>query len=154
MSADTVRKRLHAMRRARKKAEMGLYLNTHMPFSYHGIQHFVYTAVRGIGKSVISVETVIQLKRKYGYDNVKAYYFRLTADSVKAMLQNKASKAIDPYLIDKYQLEITCKNNVVYDHGKVLLEFYPLVSAGSKGKGACLYDCNWFTKPNRYIVTI
>ena len=71
------------------------------------------------------------------------------------MLANKASKAIDPYLIDKYNLEITCKGNIVYDHGKPLIEFYALVSAGSKGKGVNLYDCNFFQRgKKRFIVTI
>ena len=135
-----------------------LYLSPSLPFSYTHISNFVYTAVRGIGKSVISVETAIILARKYGYENVKCFYFRLTDQSIKTMLQNKAEKAIDPYLIDKYNLEITCRNNIVYDHGKKLIEFYPLVSAGSKGKGVNLYDCNWFPKkpgdPKRYIITI
>ena len=141
-----------------------LYLSPSLPFSFQHINNFIYTAVRGIGKSVISVETVIILKRKYGYENVKAYYFRLTDISIKAMLANHAAKAVDPYLVAKYNLEITCKNNIVYDHGKPLLEFYPLVSAGSKGKGVNLYDCNFFNKRplhpktgkpiKRYIVTI
>lgn len=140
-----------------------LYLTPQLPFSFQNVSNFVYTAVRGIGKSVISVETAIILKRKYGYENVKCFYFRLTDLSIKTMLANKAAKAIDPYLIDKYKLEITCKNNIVYDHGKPLIEFYPLVSAGSKGKGVNLYDCNYFTKRplgkngkpiKRFIVTI
>lgn len=152
---------LKRRKEVKKKAEMGLYLNTNHVFSYHGITDFIYTAVRGIGKSVISVETAIILKRKYGYENVKCFYFRLTDQSIKAMLANKAAKAIDPYLIDKYSLEITCKNNVVYDHGKPLIEFYPLVSAGSKGKGVNLYDCNFFNKKDEngkrtktFVVTI
>lgn len=141
-----------------------LYLSPAIPFSFQHINNFVYTAVRGIGKSVISVETVIILKRKYGYENVKAFYFRLTDLSIKAMLANHAAKAIDPYLVAKYDLQITCKGNIVYDHGKPLIEFYPLVSAGSKGKGVNLYDCNYFNKRpinprtgkpiKRYIVTI
>lgn len=144
--------------KAKKHAELGLYLNTNHVFSYQGISNFVYTAVRGIGKSVISIETAIILKRKYGYDNVKCYYFRLTDLSVKAMMQNNAEKAIDPYLIDKYDLEISCRGNKVFDHGKTLCEFYPLVSSGSKGKGVNLYDCNFFPKtpedPKRFIVTV
>ena len=138
-----------------------LYLSPSMPFSYIWASNFVYTAVRGLGKSVISVETAIILKRKYGYENVKCYYFRLTDLSVKAMLANKAAKAIDPYLIAKYNLDITCKGNIVYDHKKPLLEFYPLVSAGSKGKGVNLYDCNFFPKQEnvpkkdrKFVVTI
>ena len=149
--------------RAVKKKFDFEYLTPEMPFSFQGITDFIYTAVRGIGKSVISVETAIILARKYGYENVRCYYFRMTDLSVKTMLANKAEKAIDPYLIDKYNLEITCKNNAVYDHGKKLIEFYPLVSAGSKGKGVNLYDCNYFAKRplgkngkpiKRFIVTI
>lgn len=157
----TVQQLIKQRIKTRKKAELGLYLNTNHVFSYHGFTDFVYTATRGIGKSVISVETAIILKRKYGYENVKCFYFRLTDLSIKAMLANKASKAIDPYLIGKYNLEITCKNNVVYDHGKPLIEFYPLVSAGSKGKGVNLYDCNFFNKKDKkgkriktFIITI
>lgn len=140
-----------------------LYITPALPFSYQGISNFIYTAVRGIGKSVISVEAAIILKRKYGYENVKCYYFRMTDLSVKAMLANHADKAIDPYLIFNYKLDITCKGNIVYDHGKPLLEFYPLVSAGSKGKGVNLYDYNFFNnRPvgkngqpiKRFIVTI
>lgn len=135
-----------------------LYLSPNFIFSYNHFSNFVLTAVRGIGKSVISVETAIILKRKYGYENVKCYYFRLTDISIKSMLANHARLAVDPYLVHKYNLEITCKNNIVYDHGKPLIEFYPLVSAGSKGKGVNLYDADWFPKkpgdPKRYVVTI
>lgn len=143
--------------KAKKRAKLGLYLNTNHVFSYNnkGITDFVYTAVRGIGKSVISVETAIILKRKYGYENVKCFYFRLTDQSIKAMLANKGEKAVDPYLIEKYNLNITSKGNKIYDNGKVLIEFYPLVSAGSKGKGVNLYDCNFFNqKKKTFIVTI
>lgn len=146
-------------KRAHDRAKLGLYLTTNHIFSYHGITDFIYTSVRGVGKSVISVETAIILKRKYGYDNVKCFYFRLTDQSIKAMLANKAEKAIDPYLIAKYNLNITAKGNKVYDNGQLLIEFYPLVSAGSKGKGVNLYDCNFFTKYKKkgqktFIVTI
>ncbi|MBP5446230.1 MAG: hypothetical protein J6Y28_08680 [Acholeplasmatales bacterium] len=150
-----------------KKKELDLYLNTNHIFSYNnkGITDFIYTAVRGVGKSVISVETAIILKRKYGYENVKCFYFRLKDQSIKAMIANHARLAVDPYLVHKYDLEITCKNNIVYDHGKELIEFYPLVAAGSKGKGVNLYDCTFLDpkellnedgsiKKKRFIVTI
>ena len=144
--------------KAKKKAQLGLYLNTNHIFSLNnkGITDFIYTAVRGIGKSVISVETAIILKRKYGYENVKCFYFRLTDNSIKAMLANHGEKAVDPYLISKYDLEITSKGNKIYDHGKPLIEFYPLVSAGSKGKGVNLYDCNFFNQKDKktFVVTI
>lgn len=153
LMSDSVSKELTRIRN--KGKPNFLYLSPSLSFSYKGISNFIFTAVRGIGKSVISVETAIILKRKYGYDNVKCYYFRLTDLSIKAMLANHAEKAIDPYLIDKYNLEITCKGNTIYDHGKKLIEFYPLVSAGSKGKGVNLYDCNWWkTNKKRFVVTI
>ena len=154
-----IRAKDEAVRRKKENAlKKMLYLTPEHVFSYQGINNFVYTAIRGVGKSVISVETAIILKRKYGYKNVKCFYFRLTDLSIKAMMKNKAAKAVDPYLIDKYKLEITCKNNIVYDHNEPLIEFYPLVSAGSQGKGVNLYDCNFFPKspkdPKRFIVTI
>ena len=149
---DILKKRKNERVKIRKKAQLGLYLNPNMPFSYNGYRNYVYTAVRGVGKSVLSVEAVIILKRKYGYKNVKAFYFRLTDLSIKAMLANHASKAIDPYLVHKYNLEITCKNNIVYDHGEPLLEFYPLVSAANVGKGVNLYDCD-FLNPKKYEET-
>ncbi len=149
--------------KARDKAELGLYLTTNHVFSYSnkGITDYLYTAVRGIGKTVIALEVGKILKDKYGYDNVKIFYFRLTDNSIKEMLKNHADKAVDPYLIDKYKMEISCKSNIVYDHGKPFIEFYPLVSAGSKGKGVNLYDCNFFNKRDKdgnriktFIVTI
>lgn len=143
---------------SKKNAQLGLYLNTNFVFSLadKGITDMVLTAVRGIGKTVIAVETALILKEKWGYENVKFYYFRLTDLSIKSLLANKAAKAIDPYLIHKYNLEITVKGNIVYNRGKELVEFMPLVSAGSKGKGVNLYDCEWWDKPGgtrRYIVT-
>lgn len=163
MSIKEEQAKLRSIKDTQKKKQLGLYLNTNHIFSYNnkGITDFVYTAVRGVGKSVISVETAIILKRKYGYENVKVFYFRLKDNSIKAMMANHASKAIDPYLIHKYDLEITCKNNIIYDHGKELIEFYPLVSAGSKGKGVNLYDCDFLGAKDengnlikRFIVTI
>ena len=115
------------------------------------------TSVRGIGKTVIGLELVIQLQRKYGAENVKAYYFRINDNSIKALL--KPDKAVDPYLIHKYDMDITIKTNKVFNHGKLLYEAYPLVSAASIGKGVNLYDCNYFKGchkggPKKFIVTI
>ena len=42
-----------------EKTKKNLYLSPSLPLSYNNINNFVYTAVRGIGKSVISVETAI-----------------------------------------------------------------------------------------------
>lgn len=124
-------------------SKLGLYLTPHAIMGYHNITHFVVIGSRGRGKSVFSLDAGISYKRKYGYDNVKIFYFRVSDASVKAMLSNKGQKAIDPILIHKYNLEITTKNNILYDGGKPLVEFYPLVSAGKIGKGVNLYDASF-----------
>ena len=134
---ELIRAHAESMRR-RKKVEMGLYLSPNTPLSYNGFSDFVYTSVRGIGKTVIGLETAIILKNKWGWDNVKCYYFRTNADSIKALLTPE--KAVDPYLVRKYELDITKRRNQVYANGKLLYEAYPLVSAASIGKGVNLYD--------------
>ena len=144
---------------ARKQAQLGLYLNPNFIFSYNGYSDFVLTACRGIGKTVIGLEIAIILKNKYGWDNVKCYYFRHNESSIKALLTPE--KAVDPFLVDKYNMKITKKRNCVYDHGRLLYEAYPLVQASSVGKGVNLYDCNYWNKTDkngkpikRFIVTI
>ena len=65
MANKEIQKCLNEMQKvadAKKKADF-LYLSPCMPFSFQGISNFVFTAVRGMGKSVISVETAIILKR-------------------------------------------------------------------------------------------
>ena len=126
--------------------KLGLYLTPHAIMGYHGITDFVVIGSRGRGKSVFSLDAAIAAKRKYGYENVKIYYFRISDTSVKAMLANKGSKAIDPILMHKYDLQITTKNNILYDAGKPLIEFYPLVSAAKVGKGVNLYDADFLNK--------
>ena len=162
--ANKVLAKIKKQQEDEKDVKLGLYLEKHALMGYHGYYNYVIIGARGRGKSVISVDIPIALKRKYGYENVKVYYFRISDLSVKAMLSNKASKAIDPILIHRYDLDITCKNNIVYDHGKELIEFYPLVSAGKTGKGVNLYDATFLNnrpidpktgKPiKRFIVTI
>ena len=159
-ASDTdFKKALHeiAKKGRRKKVDQGLYLSPNMPLSYNGYSDFVFTAVRGVGKTVIGLETAIILKRKYGYDNVKCYYFRTNDNSIKALLQ--PDKAVDPYLMHKYDMHITKKGNHVYNDGELLYEAYPLVSAASIGKGVNLYDNKWFDPKymagkKRFIVTI
>lgn len=126
-----------------KFSKLGLYLTPHALMGYHGITHYLILGSRGRGKSVISLDAPFAAKKKYGYENVKIFYFRISDLSVKAMLANKAAKAVDPILIHKYGLDITTKNSTIYDHGKPLVEFYPLVSAGKVGKGVNLYDADY-----------
>jgi hypothetical protein len=60
--------------------------------------------------------------------------------SVKAMLLNKAAKAIDAKLVRKYKLDLSTKGNVIYNRGKPLCNMYALVSAAKAGKGIAEYD--------------
>ena len=164
MSLSAIRKltapvqaRQNAISRARKRAQLGLYLSPNMPLSYNGFSEFVFTAVRGVGKTVIGIETGLILKEKYGYENVKMFYFRTNDNSIKALLQ--PDKAVDPYLVHKYDMHITKKGNKVFNDGKLLYEAYPLVSAASIGKGVNLYDTDFFDPEKmggkkHFIVTI
>lgn len=130
-----------------KKAEkLGLYLTPHAIMGYHDVTDFVILGSRGRGKSVISLDAPISYKKKYGYENVKIYYFRVSDLSIKAMLSNNGKGAIDPILVQKYDLDIQKKKkypNMLFDGDKPLIEFYPLVSAAKVGKGVNMYDANF-----------
>ena len=126
-----------------RKKHTGLYLSA-QPFNGYGKEyvHFIIAGARGRGKSVISLDAPIASCEKYGYENNKIFYFRLSDMSVKQLLANNADKLVDPLLIDRYKMSISRKGNVVYNHGKKLLEVYSLVSA-PKNKGTALYDYNF-----------
>ena len=97
--------------------EKSLYYTTQ---SLMGIDWWTWAWIigaRGRGKSFSVVDTMLSYKKRYGYDNVKCYYFRISDLSIKTMLENKARKAIDKLLIRKYDLDITTKANTIYDHG-------------------------------------
>jgi len=68
---------------------------------------------------------------------------------VKAMLENKAAKAIDAKLMRKYGMQVSVKGNTVFNHGKPCMYFYALVSAAKKGKGVAEYDPDFLNKPPR-----
>ena len=130
----------------RVKRKTSLYLTPHPMMGYDKrYVHFIFAGARGRGKSVISLDAPIASCEKYGYENNKIFFFRLSDLSIKNLLQNSASNLIDPLLIDKYKMEITKKGNVVYNHGKKLLEVYSLASA-AKNKGQALFDYNYLNK--------
>lgn len=126
--------------------KLGLYLTPHAIMGYHDIVHYYILGSRGRGKSVFSMEAVINAKNKYGWENVKCFYFRVSDLSVKALLANKAKNAVDPILVSKYNMDITCKCGTVYDHGRELFQAFALVSAAKVGKGVALYDANFLNK--------
>ena len=98
----------------------------------------IIIGARMTGKSYSVTERMCQLKKKLK-DQCKCYWLRISDLSTKQLLANKASKLVDPDLQRKYQLELSTKGNVVYDHGKSFCEVYPLSSFG-KMKGIAFFD--------------
>lgn len=120
--------------------KLGLYYTMHSVLGVHWWNWLWMIGARGRGKSYAAVDTVLDYCKKYGQENVKCYYFRISDLSVKAMLANKGRKAIDKKLIRKYKLELTTKANTIYNRDKPLMDFYALVSAAKTGKGVAEYD--------------
>ena len=119
---------------------LGLYYTMHSLLGIHWWTWAWMIGARGRGKSYAAVDTVLDFCKKYGQENVKTYYFRISDLSIKSMLANKARKAIDAKLKRKYDLDITTKANTIYNRGKPLMDFYALVSAAKTGKGVAEYD--------------
>ena len=119
---------------------LGLYYTMHSLLGIHWWTWAWIIGARGRGKSYAAVDTVLDFCKKYGQENVKTYYFRISDLSIKSMLANKARKAIDAKLVRKYNLDITIKANTIYNRGKPLMDFYALVSAAKTGKGVAEYD--------------
>ena len=124
----------------KKFEQMGLYFTTCSAFGIPWWTWYWMIGARGRGKSYAAVETVLQFIRRYGQENVKVYYFRISDTSVKKMLANKAQKTIDAKLVRKYGLELEVHDYSLYNHGKPFIDFYPLVSAAKMGKGIAEYD--------------
>ena len=93
---------------------------------------------RMTGKSYSVTDRMCALKAKLG-DNCKCYWMRISDLSTKQLLCNKADKLVDPDLKRKYELDLTTKGNIVFNHGKTFCEVYPLASFG-KLKGVGFYD--------------
>lgn len=139
-------KRNKAIKELEKEKKLGLYYTLH---SLLGIPWWTWAWIigaRGRGKSFSVLDTVLSYQEKYGAENVKCYYFRISDLSVKAMLSNKARKAIDAILVRKYNLELTTRANVLYNKGKPIIDFYALVSAAKTGKGVAEYDPEFLNK--------
>jgi hypothetical protein len=143
---DKQLKHIKAKEQDKKEKQLGLYYTTQ---SLLGIKWWTWAWIigaRGRGKSFSVLDTVLSYQDKYGAENVKCYYFRISDLSIKAMLANKARKAIDALLVRKYNLDLTTKSNVVYNRGKPIIDFYALVSAAKTGKGVAEYDPEFLNK--------
>lgn len=147
--------RARARERARMKVSKELYYTTR---SALGIQWWTWLwliGARGRGKSYAALRTYLQYRRRFGPENVKCYYFRISDLSVKAMLSNGGAKAVDAKLIRDFNLNLSVKDTTLYESGMPFIYFYPLVSAAKKGKGVAEYDPDWLTEnDHRYIFII
>ena len=142
-ASDKVKKALKEVkeeRLAKLEDKLGLYYTMHSVLGIHWWNWLWCIGARGRGKSYAGVDTVLDFCKKYGQENVRCYYFRISDLSVKSMLAQKGRKTIDVKLVRKYNLELTTKNNTLYNRGKPLIDFYALVSAAKTGKGVAEYD--------------
>lgn len=133
-------------KKIKEQYEQKLYYTFRSLNGYHDIRYFWLIGARGRGKSYAAVEELCSYAQKYGQENIKAYWFRISDLSVKAMLNNKAKKAIDAMLVRKYDLELTTHANELYNRGKPFITFNALVSAAKVGKGVAEYDPEFLDK--------
>lgn len=127
--------------RAQKKKSLARFYNLNSMCGNDWSIFRIIIGARMTGKSYSVTERMCNLKKKLG-DNCKCYWLRISDLSTKQLLSNKAAKLVDPDLQRKYQLELTTKGNVVFNHGKTFCEVYPLSSFG-KMKGIGFFDCEF-----------
>ena len=130
--------------RAQKKRSLARFYNVNSMCGNDWSIFRIIIGARMTGKSYSVTERMCNLKRKLG-DGCKCYWLRISDLSTKQLLSNKASKLVDADLVRKYQLELTTKGNVVYNHGKTFCEVYPLSSFG-KVKGIAFFDKDYTGK--------
>lgn len=97
---------------------------------------FLLLGARETGKSYAVMEQFLKDWKNKGKPFT---WIRLTAVSVKKMLENKAAKFVDPDLVRKYGLQLTVKGMQVFDHGKPMAKVLAL-SEMAKEKGVALFD--------------
>lgn len=136
-------------RRAQKKRAEARFVNLDSILGNTWAIFFGLIGSRMTGKSYAVAERICKLKKRYG-DGVKVYWMRISDTSTKALLLNKADKLIDPDLKRKYNLDLSTKGNIVFDHGKPFCEVYPLVQFG-KLKGVGFYDKDY---QGRYVIVL
>lgn len=76
-------------------------------------------------------------------------WLRLKESSTKKLLANNAADLIDPIMRDRYDLELTVKGNVVYDHGEQMCRILAL-STFYNDKGIGTFNPRW----ERYNVAL
>lgn len=102
---------------------------------------YVILGGRMTGKSYSITEFLIKQHKKYK-QNVKNYWLRISESSTQAMLANKASKTVDPDLVETHKMSLSTKGMTVFNHGEKFIEIMPL-SKMAKLKGVAFFDKNF-----------
>ena len=144
-----LKKSRQEINRAQKKRSLARFYNVNSMCGNDWAIFRIIVGARMTGKSYSVTERMCNLKRKLG-DGCKCYWLRISDLSTKQLLSNKADKLVDADLKRRYQLELTTKGNVVFDHGKTFCEVYPLSSFG-KMKGVAFFDCEF---KGRYFIVL
>ena len=126
------------MARVQKKQASARYYDLSSILGNDWAMFYCIIGGRKTGKSYSVTDFLLKQHKKYK-DQVKNYWMRISETSVQMLLNNKASKLVDPDLARIHNCEITRKNNVVYNHGETFCEVYPLSQFG-KLKGVGFYD--------------
>lgn len=137
-----VLKEIRDDRETKLKEQLGLYYTLQSILGTPATWIWLIGA-RGRGKSYQAMDVPLSYRKRLGAENVKIYWMRLSDISAKTLLANKGSKAIEPKLVRKYGLDISVKNNIVYDHNKPLMEVIALVNVAKTTKGAALFDSDF-----------
>lgn len=138
MAKRTVRSLLKERKRAQQRRANSRFYNINSILGNDWAMFYVIIGGRMTGKSYSLTDFLCKQKKKYG-DLVKNYWMRISESSIKAMLENKADKLVDPDLKRKYDLELSTKGMEVFDHKKPFMTVLPLSKFG-KLKGVGFYD--------------
>lgn len=131
-------KQKRELKRAQEHRELSRFYKLNSILGNTWAMFYVILGGRMTGKSYSITEYLVrQSVKKPG--KVRNYWLRISETSVKAMIQNKAQRTVDPDLVNKYKMEITTKGNDVYNHKKPLMTVLPLSQFG-KQKGVAYFD--------------
>lgn len=97
---------------------------------------FILLGAREAGKSYAVMD---QFLKDWKKKRRPFTWLRLTEQSTKKMLNNKADKLVDADLRRKYDLDLTVKGCQVFDHGEPMCKVLAL-STFYNDKGVALYD--------------
>lgn len=112
---------------------------------------FVLLGARETGKTYVIDELFVKDWKKNG---VPFYKLRLNEAALQKMLVNNAERAIDPVIRRKYDLDLTVRGGVIYDHGKKMCTCLAL-STFYNDKGSGFFDHTFLNDPKmRYNIIL